>query len=61
MMCALKAHIGIWRCVPKRPSLLKRPCRFSRGHAEASQRQYRGVNTDLGIGATSCVAARQDT
>ena len=35
-----------------RPGLVKRPCRFSRGHAEATQRQYRGANTDVGIGAT---------
>jgi len=33
------------------PSLLKRPYRFSRG------REYRGANTDVGIGATSYVPA----
>jgi hypothetical protein len=41
-----------------RPGFLKRPCRFSRGHAEASQRRYRGANTDVGIGATFYVPAR---
>jgi len=41
------------------PGLLKRSYRFSRGHAEASQRQYHGANTDVGIGATSYVPARR--
>jgi hypothetical protein len=43
-----------WR--QTRPS--RAPGRFSRGHAEASQRQYRGTNTDVGIGATPYVPAR---
>jgi hypothetical protein len=41
-----------------RPCLLKRSCLFSRDHAEASQRQYRGANADVGIGATSYAPAR---
>ena len=32
----------------RRPRLVKRPGRFSRGHAEASQRQNRGADTDVG-------------
>ena len=41
-----------------RPCLLKRSCLFSRDHAEASRRQYRGTNADVGIGATSYAPAR---
>ena len=41
------------------PGLLKRPCRFSGGYAEASQRRNRGVHSDVGIGAAPDAPTRR--